>query len=79
MPTPPPAPGLNPAAAFAAFHRLVIDDAELFAQLQNFASTEDFAARAVELGAARGLKFSSDDVLETLQIVRHAWLERSLA
>lgn len=75
----PAAPVSDPAGAFVAFHQLVVDDAELFALLQDTPTTDAFAALAVELGAARGLPFGDDDVRAALQAARRSWAERSLA
>lgn len=68
----------GPADDFATFQRLVADDAELFARLQNTPTTEAFVVLAVELGATHGLAFSADDVQASLQAARRAWIERNL-
>jgi len=67
-----------PTPAFSEFHRLVTNDAALFAQLINQGSPDEFARRAVELGSARGYRFTAKDVREALQAARRAWIERAL-
>jgi hypothetical protein len=67
------------AGGFAAFHQLVLNDSELFAQLQNAPTTDTFVDLAVELGAARGFVFDAGEVRASLQAARIAWIERSVA
>jgi hypothetical protein len=72
------APPSGSADAFAAFHRLVTNDAELFARLQNASSTEAFVGLVIELGAQRGLNFEAEDVREVIHAARRAWIERNV-
>jgi len=64
---------------FAAFQRLVVDDAGLFGRLQNAPTTDDFVTLAVELGALRGLTFDAGDVRAAFLAARRAWIERNVA
>jgi hypothetical protein len=64
---------------FAAFQQHVVNDAELFARLQNAPTTEAFVDLAGELGAAHGLAFKADDMRASLQAARRAWIERNVA
>jgi hypothetical protein len=70
---------LNPNEAFAAFHRRVVADGDLFGRLQNTPSLDAFIARAIDLGGELGLIFGPDEVRAALQNARRAWLERRLA
>jgi hypothetical protein len=69
----------GPVDDFAAFQRLVVNDAELFARLENTPTTDAFVALAVELGGMHGLAFGADDVRTGLQAARRAWIERNVA
>jgi hypothetical protein len=69
-------PSSNSGHAFAAFQQLVAEDAAIFTRLENTSDSDDFIARAVELGAAHGLIFGSGDVKAALQNARRAWFER---
>ncbi len=64
---------------FAAFQRLVVDDAGLFAQPQNAPTTDDFVTLAIELGALRGLTFDAGDVRTALLAALRAWIKRNIA
>jgi len=75
----PIAPASDPVDDFAAFQRLVVNDAELFARLENASTADAFVALAIELGAVRGLAFAADDVRTALQAARRAWIERNVA
>ena len=59
-----------------AFQQLVAEDAAIFKRLENTADSDAFVERAVELGAAHGLIFGSDDVKAALQNARRAWFEK---
>lgn len=63
---------------FEQFRQLVLDDLSLQRELQGFAERDTFAQRAVELGAARGLHFTAEDVIETIRASRREWSERSI-
>jgi len=67
------------ASAFADFHRGVVADPALFAQLRVASDPDEFAALAVRLGAARGQVFTEDDVRAGLREARRSWIERNLA
>jgi hypothetical protein len=69
----------GPADDFAAFQRLVVNDSELFARLQNAPTTDTFVDLAVELGATRGFAFDADAVRASLQAAHRAWIERNVA
>jgi hypothetical protein len=68
----------GPVDGFAAFQRLVVNDAELFARLENTSTPDAFVAFAVEIGASCGLAFGADDVRAGLQAARRAWIERNV-
>lgn len=60
----------SPARGFAEFHRLVVQDAALHAQLQNAPTPEAFVALTTEAGAVRGFGFGAEDVRTALQAAR---------
>jgi hypothetical protein len=70
---------MDAAPAFVAFHRLVVADPALFAQLAAETENDAFFAAAVRLGRERGFDFTADDVKAALQAARRAWIERNLA
>ena len=61
----------DPARGFAEFHRLVVQDAALHAQLQNALTPDAFVALTTAAGAARGFAFGAEDVRAALQAARH--------
>ena len=63
----------------AEFQRRVIEEPALHAALLGFLDGEQFAARAVALGAERGLVFEAENVRVALSTARRQWLERHLA
>ena len=68
----------NPTQGFAEFHRLVVADAALHAELQNAPTLDAFIALAVTAGAARGCTFAAAEVSEALRAARRAWIERNI-
>jgi len=60
------------------FHQRVLEEEALFAQLQAAPNAETMAALAVQLGAERGLAFTSDEVRAVLMATRRAWMERHI-
>jgi len=67
------------AAAFAEFRQRVIGEPALHAALLGYLDFELFAARAVELGAERGLVFGAEDVRAARSAARREWTERHIA
>lgn len=61
---------------FEKFRALVVDDPALFEMLRAAQGREAFKARAVELGRARELTFSEQDVQAALDVARKTWIER---
>jgi mannose-6-phosphate isomerase-like protein (cupin superfamily) len=59
--------------AFAAFREQVLDDEDLQAQLCLLVDAAAFAAKAVQLGASRGLQFSVEEVRAAMIRGRQAW------
>jgi len=65
------------ASNFESFRELVLREAKLQRQLRECGS-EEFVARVVELGTARGYEFSAIDVEKAMNDARRVWLERWL-
>jgi len=61
------------AECFAAFRELVLGDEALQAQLRAVAEPAAFAAKAVLLGSAHGLRFGEEDVRAAMTRGRQAW------
>jgi mannose-6-phosphate isomerase-like protein (cupin superfamily) len=59
--------------SFAAFREVVLGDERLQAQLRGATDPAAFATLAVELGAARGLRFGEEDVRSAMMRGRQAW------
>jgi len=57
----------------------VIEDVGWHAALLGCVDDEAFAARAVQLGAERGLAFGAEDVRGALSAARRQWRERHIA
>jgi mannose-6-phosphate isomerase-like protein (cupin superfamily) len=66
----------DPREAFARFRSLVLADPSLQEFLDEELDPERFAARAVALGRARGLRFGAAEVHAALSAGRRAWIER---
>jgi hypothetical protein len=59
--------------AFAAFREEVIEREDLQAQLRAVHDAGGFISKAIELGEARGLRFSDEDVRAAMTRGRQAW------
>lgn len=62
-----PAQGQSAQAAFARFQAAVVEDASLIAELWPMTHRDQFVARVVALGLARGFRFTSEDVVTAMR------------
>ena len=67
-----------PSSSFEQFRQIVFDDGELQSELRDIVVTNEFVARVVEVGAARGFDFSAEDVVQAMNEGRRAWIERGI-
>lgn len=69
---------LASTAPFASFHRRVIAEPALFAQLEAAADADAFIPKALELAKSIGLGFDAECVRHALHAARRGWIERNL-
>jgi hypothetical protein len=69
-------PADNPGAAFEAFSARVQEEPELLEDLGVFQDVQKMADRAVELGRARGLVFTSLQVRDAWSAACGSWRGR---
>ena len=55
---------------------IVFQDESLQKDLQAISDREEFIARVLEIGRARDLNFTEEDVLQAMNEQRRAWIER---
>jgi hypothetical protein len=61
---------------FKRFRDLVFSDILLQKQLRELTDREEFIAKTVELGAARGFVFTGAEVLDIMRGNQQRWIER---
>ncbi|HEY0426268.1 MAG TPA: Nif11-like leader peptide family natural product precursor [Pyrinomonadaceae bacterium] len=61
---------------FEKFRQIVLEDLPLQESLRGFTERDEFVARVVETGAARGIEFTAEDVWEAMRENRRVWIER---
>lgn len=61
---------------FEKLRQIVLRDVELQRELREISAQDEFVSRVVAMGAAQGLAFVEDDVLEAMRQNRRSWLER---
>jgi hypothetical protein len=55
---------------------IVLNDADLQAQLQEISERDEFIARVLEIGKNFGLEIESEDISEAMRESRRVWIER---
>ncbi len=65
-------------SSFEQFRQIVFQDATLQRELHELVDPNEFIARVVALGAARGFDFNTKDVQQAMTDGRRAWIERHI-
>lgn len=60
------------------FRQHVLTDRQLQEQLREMTDLQEFISLVVSLGKERGFEFTGEDVEETLNEGRRAWIERGI-
>ena len=63
---------------FDKFRRLVLEDVSLQEALRDLNDWREFIDVVIEMGAARGFQFRSDDVEDEIRASRRQWIERTI-
>jgi hypothetical protein len=71
-------PGTESKGNLERFRKKVLGDPALLSQLRAAADEDQFIRLMLQLGAAEGLPFRAEEVLEAIRSSRRSWLERWL-